>query len=143
MKINVIKYKSNAYYEVLELRKEILRKPLGLKFSKEDLALEFDQIHIAYFKENEIVAGLILVPSENGKIKMRQVCVATKMQGKEIGKELVLFAENWANENQYSEMYCHARKNALAFYKKLDYELVGDVFIEVGLEHYKLVKKLI
>ena len=39
-------------------------------------------------------------------------------------------------------MYCHARKNALAFYKKLDYELVGDVFIEVGLEHYKLVKKL-
>lgn len=142
MLIKKIKFGTSAYNKLVSLRDEILRKPLGLKFSKEDLAKEYNQEHFAYFKENEIIAGLILVPSNDKLIKMRQVCVTNNMQGKGIGKELVLFVEAWAKENGYKQIYCHARKNALEFYSKLDYKIEGKTFLEVGLEHFNLEKKI-
>ena len=98
--------------------------------------------HFAVFEKDVIIGGLILVNIDAEKIKMRQVCVSESHQGKGIGNKLVSYAEEWANENNYKIMYCHARQNAIDFYLKLDYKKEGDSFLEVGLEHFKLTKDI-
>ena len=142
MNIEIIQHNSKTYWQSVKLRDKILRKPLGLEFTKEELLKEDKQIHFVGFLSGKIVAILILVPKEKFVIKMRQVCVDENFQNKGLGKEMVQFAEKWAKTKNYKLIYCHARKNALNFYLKLNYKIKGEMFFEVNLEHYKLERKL-
>lgn len=128
--------------ESIKLRYEILRKPLGLEFNDEELQLESNQYHLAATQKNDILGILLLVPISDSEVKMRQVCVDAEFQKRGIGQKLVAFSEKFAKEKGYSIMTLHARKEAFNFYLGLQYEFQGDSFIEVGIPHKKMVKKL-
>jgi ribosomal protein S18 acetylase RimI-like enzyme len=70
------------------------------------------------------------------------MAVTSGLQGKGIGRVLLNFAENVARDKGYRKMTMHARKNALGFYEKLGYKVVGDEFIEVTLPHFAMEKDL-
>ena len=74
---------------------------------------------------------------------MRQVAVDDQLQGKGIGKALVKYSENWAIENQLSQIQLNARSNAVPFYKSMKYEVIGEQFLEVGIPHFKMQNTLI
>lgn len=131
---------SSEQKESIKLRDEILRKPLGLHFSDEELQNEHNQIHIGAFLDGRIVGILLLMPLSNTVIKMRQVAVDNNLQRKGIGKKLVLFAENYAKQQSFKEITLHARKSATEFYLNVGYQIEGNPFIEVGIPHY-LIKK--
>ena len=80
----------------MRLRDKILREPLNLMFSEEELFLENEQIHIGGFDEETAIASLSFVIQSPTLLKMRQVCVAADQQGKNFGKELIEFSEKWA-----------------------------------------------
>jgi len=142
IKIQKVVYLSLEYKETVTLRSSILRKPLGLKFSNTDLENEKNQIHFAAFLNGNVIGTFILVPVSKSDIKIRQVCVHENFQQKGIGLKMMYFAEQYAIKNKYKNIYCHSRKNAVNFYKKLAYKVQGNEFIEVGLAHLKLTKKL-
>lgn len=142
MNVKYLKFNSIQQKELVLLREKVLRTPLGMSFTTEELALENNQHHFGIFDNENLIGGLILVNQGNRIAKMRQVCIDFEFQNKGIGQELVLFSENWAKQQSFTKMYCHARENALNFYKKLNYAIEGEMFLEVGLEHYKLTKTL-
>lgn len=133
---------STDYWKSVVLREAILRKPLGLTFTKKELLSENKQLHFLCFQEKEIIGCFILIKNNSNTLKMRQVCIKSKFQQKGIGSKMLLFAEKWAKENGFNQIYCHARNNALAFYKKLNYHIEGNSIVEVGLKHYKMVKNI-
>lgn len=143
MQYSLIKHNSSDYWECVALRDTILRKPLDLTFSKNELLLENNQIHFAIKENYKIIACLSLVLNNEKHIKMRQVCVDTILQNKGIGKTLVLHAEKWAIQKNYKLIYCHARASVLPFYEKLGYKKVGNTFLEVGIPHFKMEKLLV
>jgi len=144
----VIEFGTVQYDETVSLRIEILRKPLNLVFTDEQLAMEIDQIHFACYELDEngvedLIACLILVPEKGANdIQMRQVAVALNKQHHGIGKKIVKFAENWALKAGYSKVFCHARDTAIPFYLKLGYQIIGDGFVEVGIPHVHMEKLL-
>ncbi len=138
--IKTIAHLSEEYWESTILRNLILRTPLGLKLYKAELLNEKDQVHFVCVFQNSIVGCLILSPSKNNCVKMRQVCVATTFQGKQIGRKMVYFSEKWAVKNGFSSIFCHARNNAKNFYSSLGYIQKGKPFLEIGLEHYYFKK---
>lgn len=142
MNIKYLEFNTLEQKDLVSLRERILRLPLGLKFTPEELALEELQDHFGIFEEDKLIGGLILVKQHDKRIKMRQVCIDNSFQGKAYGQALVSYSEKWAKKQGFETMYCHARENALAFYQKMDYEISGNQFIEVGLAHYKLIKHL-
>ena len=73
---------------------------------------------------------------------MRQVATAKSFQGKGMGRDLYLFCERELKSEGISEIYCHARKSAIPFYEKMDFIIVSDEFIEVGIPHVKMKKDL-
>jgi predicted GNAT family N-acyltransferase len=131
-----------AYDATVALRYDILRKPLGLTFTQEQLDNEVNDFHLAAYMDDEIIACLILTQSENGEIKMRQVAVKENKQGMGIGKKLVAFAETFAKEKGFTKMVLHARETAVPFYTALAYNTEGQPFTEVGLPHKKMYKLL-
>jgi predicted GNAT family N-acyltransferase len=143
MEHHIIEYGSPQYDETLQLRTLILRKPLGLEFTEQQLAEEYADIHLATTDEAGcIVACLILTPKEDGQIKMRQVAVAENVQRKGVGKSLVAYAEEVAKYYGYHKMVLNARENAVPFYLALDYKIEGQPFEEVGIPHSYMTKSL-
>jgi predicted GNAT family N-acyltransferase len=137
-----VDHNSPAYWEIIDLRHKILRKPLGLELTKQELMAESHQFHFGYYKNEELVGCLVFVDKGNLDLKMRQVAIDEEFQGLGVGSKMVAESEKWAVENGYNKIVLHARVVAKNFYKKMSYQVVGSSFLEVGLPHFKLFKLL-
>jgi predicted GNAT family N-acyltransferase len=140
--IKVYNYGSPEYEESVKLRYKILRVPLGLEFTAEELKKDEHDIHFGLFDADKIVACLILSPAGASKIKMRQVAVDTAYHGQGLGKKLSQAAEDYARRQGFKLIYCNARKTAAPFYQSMSYQIASNEFTEVGIPHYMMEKKL-
>ena len=142
MAIKQIDHGSRDYQKMVQLRLEVLRKPLGLSFSDSELSKETNDILIAAFDEEKILGCCILTAIDERCIRLRQMAVQKNLQGKGIGVAIMAFAENIARDKGYKILMMHARKTALGFYEKLGYEKKGAQFMEVNIEHLVMEKML-
>lgn len=142
MPIKILEYQSSDYEQMVFLRREVLRKPLGMEFTSEELAKDEHDILIGAFDDDEILACCILTKVDPQTCRLRQMAVKNTLQGKGIGGSVLLFAENIARERGYNCLYMHARKSAQGFYEKLGYEVCSDEFSEVSIPHYEMKKSL-
>lgn len=142
MTCRLVEHGSSEYEATVALRYEVLRRPLGLEFSPEQLAAESSDLHCTLWDDAELVGCLVLTPLNEREIKMRQVAIHPDRQGQGLGRELVEFCEDEARKLGFVEMVLHARDTAVPFYLRLGYELEGDPFTEVGIPHRKMRKML-
>lgn len=142
MALKQIDHGTKEYLQMVNLRNEILRKPLGLSFTPEELAKEKDDILIAAFDEEDMLACCMLTKAENNCLRLRQMAVQNNLQGKGIGASMMNFAEIVARDKGYKKLVMHSRVTAIGFYEKLGYKVVGDEFIEVTIPHHVMEKNL-
>ena len=143
MALKLIDYGSPEYQQMVQLRNDILRKPLGLTFQQEELDKENEDILIGAFEDDKMLCCCMLIETEPGTVRLRQMAVLNNLQGKGIGRALMQFAENIARDRGFRRITMHARKSATGFYEKLGYTVFGGEFEEVTLPHVVMEKKLI
>lgn len=137
-----ILHDSPDYRAAVDLRSSVLRQPLGLSFSSDELAAEADSRHIGCFAGGRLVGCLVLKPIDSERIQMRQVVVDERFEGRGIGRNMVKYSEELARKLGFREMVLHAREPAVPFYERLGYTRVGDRFTEVTIPHWSMVKAL-
>jgi len=138
-----IEFQSKDYYQTLSLRNSVLRKPIGLQFSKDQLSNEIDDFHLGIFLSNECIACLVISKLIDSKCaKMRQVAVMSKFQGMGIGKLMIIETERRLQNDGFQSIELNARESAIPFYLSLGYSLVGEWFTEVGIPHKKMLKAI-
>jgi predicted GNAT family N-acyltransferase len=142
MALKIIDHGSKQYQQMVKLRDDILRKPLGLSFTQEELEKEKDHLLIGAYEDDKLLACCMLVEENPKTVRLRQMAVLNDLQGKGIGKALMIFAENLARDRGYKIITMHARKNAVGFYEKMGYARVGNEFEEITIPHYLMEKKL-
>ena len=142
MALKQIDHGTKEYQQMVNLRNEILRKPLGLSFTHEELAKEKEDILIGAFDEDEMLACCMLTQADNKCLRLRQMAVQNNLQGKGIGASMMNFAEILARDKGYKKLIMHARETVVGFYEKLGYKVVGDKFTEVTIPHFVMEKKL-
>jgi N-acetylglutamate synthase-like GNAT family acetyltransferase len=130
------------YQRMVHLRNEILRKPLGLTLTPQDLEMEKKDILIAAFDDDEILGCCVLSPVDHNTLRLRQMAVQGNLQGKGIGASIMSFAENLARDKGYKKLYMHARNNAVGFYEKFGYKINGKEFQEINIPHHIMEKKI-
>jgi len=142
MALKQIYHGSKEYDQMVHLRYEVMRKPLGLSFSDEELRREKEDILIGAFDEEDIIGCCILSKMENHCTRLRQMAVQKNKQGMGIGESMMSFAENIARDKGYKIIMMHARDTAIGFYEKYGYKIKGDEFIELNIKHHIMEKKL-
>lgn len=142
MPLKIIDHNSKEYKKMVELRQQILRKPLGLDFSTEELEKEKNDLLIAAFEDDEILGCCILTQIDANTVRLRQMAVKAGLQGKGVGRVLMQFAENIARDRGNKKLIMHARKSAAGFYEKLGYSIAGKEYTEVTIPHYNMEKTL-
>lgn len=132
-----------AYSQVYDLRETILRKPIGLSLRNEDLGKDGDDIILVAWNGAEIVACVMLKHTDQADVfKLRQMAVAELWQGKGVGRQLVLAAEELLAGMHVCKIILHARITAEDFYTRLGYKKTSDIFTEVGIPHIIMEKLL-
>ena len=142
MALKIIDHGTAEYYQMIKLRDDILRKPLGLSFAADELDKERNNLHIAAYEDDQMLGCCMLVEEEPLTVRLRQMAVMNDLQGKGIGRALMQFAENLARDRGYKKITMHARKNALGFYEKMGYRKIGKEFHEITIPHYVMEKEL-
>jgi predicted GNAT family N-acyltransferase len=143
MALRMIDHGSPEYRQMVNLRIELLRKPLGLTFDAEELEKEKEDILIGAFEEDKLLGCCLLTRVDQYTIRLRQMAVFNSLQGKGLGRALMVFAENIARDQGYRKLVMHARKTALGFYRKLGYQTSGEEFQEVTIPHFVMEKALV
>jgi predicted GNAT family N-acyltransferase len=142
MALKIIDYGTEEYRQMLNLRDVILRKPLGLKFSEDEIEKEKTNLHIAAYEDEQMLGCCMLVEEEPQTVRLRQMAVVNDVQGKGIGRALMQFAENLARDRGYKKITMHARNNAVGFYEKMGYRKKGKPFEEITIPHFVMEKEL-
>lgn len=142
MVIKLIAHNSHDYQKMIDLRMEVLLKPIGIPESYINKEKEIQDLLIGAFDNGELVGCCVLTSISENTIQLRQMAVKSYLQGKKIGALLVQFAEDLARENGYSKLMLHARNPVTGFYSKCGYTITGQEFYEVGIGHFRMEKDL-
>jgi predicted GNAT family N-acyltransferase len=142
MGLKQIDHGTNDYKKAIQLRYSILRAPLGLNFSPEDLDKEKEHIHIASFEDDNLLGCCMLSKVDQHTLQLRQMAVKDNLQRKGIGASIVSFAESIAKDKGYRRIIMHARDSAIGFYEKFGYKVKGEQFTEVNLPHHVMEKAI-
>lgn len=142
MEIRQIEHNTHDYRQALELRNNVLRKPLGMSLYDEHLEKENLDIHIGAFEKDTIIGVLILTFLDKHIYKMRQVAVSESYRSKKVGTQVVYYSEELLIQLGAKKIVLNAREEAVEFYKKLGYTIISPLFYEIGISHYKMQKSL-
>ena len=142
MALKQIDYGTPDYEMMVRLRTELLRKPLGLTFDPKELEKEKDDVLIGAFEDERMLGCCLLTKVDAQTLRLRQMAVSNNLQGKGIGRALMIFAENIARDMGFQTLMMHARVSATGFYEKLGYVKKDGQFIEITIPHVVMVKRL-
>jgi GNAT superfamily N-acetyltransferase len=140
--IREVPHGGEDYRALVALRDAVLRAPLGLRFSAEELAAEVKDRHFGAFREGLLLGTAMLVPLGAGRAQVRQMAVAAEARERGIGRILLRRVEEEAARAGCCELIAEARSDALAFYLKQGYAVVGEPYVKMSVPHRDIVKKL-
>lgn len=134
---------------VYPIRNLVLRKGKPIESCYFDGDEEESTKHFGVEFENKIVGVVSLFEQknnlfkENGQFQIRGMAVLEEFQHKGFGKLLINKVETYCKEINSDLIWFNARENAVPFYEKLNYSVIGKPFDikDIGL-HYVMFKKL-
>jgi ribosomal protein S18 acetylase RimI-like enzyme len=101
---------------------------------------EEDALHVVAVQDRVKVVGCVLFDFATGRLRAMAVDPLRQRAG--VGAKLVALLEAMVRARGVAEVRLHARADAVSFYEKLGYEVVGAPFLEVGIAHRQMVKVL-
>ena len=134
----------NAYFK---FRWETLRKPLGQPEGSEKDELELMSQHVMLVNEDNCIMGVgrihFVFNKSNKKAQIRYMAIDEKIQKQGYGTKILLELENIAINNKASNIFLHARIEALNFYEKNNYKKVNKSHLLFNkIQHWLMEKKV-
>jgi GNAT superfamily N-acetyltransferase len=142
LSIRILPHGSPDYYAAVALRRAVLRTPLGLDFTPDQLAAETADTHFAAFDGGMLVGAVVMTPYDATTVKLRQMAVSPEAQGRGVGAALLRAFEAHARAHGITGITLAARVTAQGFYAANGYTAEGDVFEEVTVPHIRMTKPI-
>ncbi len=140
--ILVVPHGSSEYEAAVALRRAVLRTPLGLDFTPEELRREAADTHLTAWSGDTLVGTVVMTRYTDTTVKLRQMAVSDAARGTGAGAALLSAFEHEARTRGYADVTLAARQTAEGFYARHGYDTDGVVFEEVTLPHVRMWKTL-
>jgi GNAT superfamily N-acetyltransferase len=135
--------------ETYLVRQPVLRagKPIeSCFFDGDDLETT---VHFGLYYD-EVLVGVVSIFENNNEIfsdkhqmQIRGMAVLEEFQNKKLGNFLINYVEEHAKSRNIPLIWFNARETAVAFYKKLNYQIIGTPFDITGIgKHYIMFKHI-
>jgi predicted GNAT family N-acyltransferase len=133
---------SDVYRQSLVLRETVLRIPLGLQLTQEELEDDAFRRHFCALSHDAVVGSVSLKPLDRESLQLRQMAVAEDRRRERIGAELLEHAEGFARREGFKRIVLNARLGAEGFYARFGYVAEGEPFDENTIPHIRMMKLL-
>jgi predicted GNAT family N-acyltransferase len=133
---------SDLYRQSPRLRESVLRKPLGLTVTEEELADDAMRQHFCAISYGIVVVTVSLRPLDEVTLQLKQMAVAEDRRREGVGARLLNHAEGWARGAGFLLMVLNARMGAEGFYARFGYHAHGEPFDENTIPHIGMTKRL-
>jgi len=127
------------YAAELDLRYRVLRAPLGMGRSQVGFAGEERALHVVA-EDDGAVVGCVLFDFASGRLRAMAVDPSRQRSG--VGAALVRRLEDEVTARGVRELTLHARADVVGFYERLGYAVEGEPFVEVGIPHRSMRKRV-
>ncbi|MBO1198944.1 GNAT family N-acetyltransferase [Staphylococcus simiae] len=128
--------------DCFKIREEVFVHEQGVPLEHEIDNYEDNSIHLIGYDNDKPFATLRLRPIDEQTAKIERVAVLKPYRGQGQGQALMIAMENIAQQLNYKTLILNAQIQAQEFYKSLNYDIQGKVFLEEGIKHIKMVKKV-
>ncbi len=89
-------------------------------------------------------AGAVrLMRKPEGRVKVQRFCIQKEFRRLGLGRAAMELIEDYCRASGVRSVEADAKLRALPFYEKCGYGRASDVFIEAGVEHVKVVRRLL
>lgn len=135
---------SEEWEQYYDLRFTVLREPWGQLKGSEVLNDEDQADHAMVIdSESEKIVGVARMQTNSStQGQVRCVAVLPAVQGRGVGKLLMNYLENIAQQKGFTEIVLDARENAVKFYLSIGYEIIGESYLLFGvIPHFKMIKR--
>lgn len=124
------------------LRKEVFVKEQGVPLNLELDEHDETAIHFLVNDGNDTIATARLREIEPKVGKVERVCVLNSYRGKRLGVLIMETVERYASEINYQKLKLNAQVYAVPFYEKLEYVVTSPEFMDAGIPHRAMEKKI-
>lgn len=124
--------------DALEVRRRVFIEEQGISEELEWDGIEDRCLHVVVYANSEAVACGRLVDGR----KATRVAVVAAWRGRGLGRLVMLRLEEEAKAMGGAEVVLNAQTSSLAFYSKIGYEAYGEMFLEAGIAHRAMRKRL-
>ena len=138
---------SPAYQACLEIRRKVFIDGQAVPVAIEFDGLDPDAEHFLALGDRDgeeiaVALGTARMRVVNGVAKAERIAVLEEARGLGIGRALVESIEFHARNEGLVSVRLDAQVQAAGFYEKLGYLAEGEVFIEAGIDHRLMTKRL-
>lgn len=128
--------------EALHIRKVVFIEEQNVPPELEQDEHDQTAIHvIGYQNHLPIATGRIRLIDDYGKLE--RIAVLKEHRGKSYGTQMIDYMEKIIVSKGYKKSILNAQTHATNFYEKLGYKIVSDEFMDAGISHVTMEKKLI
>jgi predicted GNAT family N-acyltransferase len=128
--------------DAFSVRRDVFIEEQNVSEADEWDGKDEDSVHFVVYDDEYAVGTARLPTPEDGVAKIERVAVRKPYRERGIGRLLMDALETEAREQGSTKVLLHAQTTVEAFYEKRGYETVSDSFVEDGIEHVKMTKRL-
>lgn len=133
---------SQIYKDALAIRYKVFVDEQKVPSDLEIDEFEEKSIYGVLYDSDQAVATVRIYSLNNKVYKVQRVAVLKQLRGQGLGKRLMLDVERKAKEMQVEHLKLDSQNTAIPFYQKLGYEISSDEFLDAGILHHTMIKKI-
>ncbi|MFS0782833.1 GNAT family N-acetyltransferase [Bacillus sp. 1P06AnD] len=128
--------------DVYSIRHTVFMEEQQVDVENEKDQYENQSIHFLLRTAEGVAIGAGRMRLVEGKGKAERVCILKHARSLGGGKSIMEAMEAFARENTIPSILLNAQKQAIGFYEKLGYSTISEEFMEAGILHRKMEKKI-
>jgi putative N-acetyltransferase (TIGR04045 family) len=132
---------SSEVDEALELRRRVFCDEQGVTLEADQDGRDPEAVHIVAVDAGQLVGTCRLV-FDDGIARLGRMAVEPNLRGRGIGAHILEEAEREARAAGARRIRLHAQTDAQSLYERGGFQVQGEEFIEEGIPHVTMEKRL-
>jgi predicted GNAT family N-acyltransferase len=138
--VKIVEYQKELD-DAFSVRKTVFIHEQNVPAEEEIDQYEEEAAHFVMYKDKSpIGAGRFRVLDGYGKVE--RICVLKEARKSGAGKAIMGEIEKFASTKGVNKLKLNAQTHAIPFYSDLGYEVVSEEFLDAGIPHKTMVKKI-
>lgn len=133
--------------DAMDVRKQVFQKDMGVDPEADFDGKDNSADHVIVYVDGKEAGTLRIRYDEDGEIgeiaEIERIAVLRKFRGQNIAKQMVEFVIGYLKNKGIRRAIFKAQEHAKGFYEQLGFRQEGEVFVDTGILHVRMIMDLI